>query len=422
MGRNGEVGPVVPSVVETIHAQRGRMSATAQRAGEERLVARWRASRRSRLLPAFAVAAVLALAGAGLAVFEHRAARALEYSLESCRVDRNGVIALDPDAPGGIHFSDGSGVSFSAGTHASLRRVDSHGAVVSVGGGSAHVDITHRRDAQWSFEAGPFLIDVTGTAFEFAWDPEGQELDLRMDRGFVRVSGPLSDGSLPLHSGQHLIVRVRQGETVIREHEGPDGTSPVVSEAPAVAAAAPPSAPGTVASAPPSSPSFPASAKPQGAAPEASWQGLVTSGHFDAVIRDAQRRGVDECIASSSSAELAALADAARYSSHDDVARRALLAERRRFPGSPSARDAAFLLGRLQETGQDTARAIEWYETYLREAPDGTYASDALGREMLLLQQASMGARARAAASQYLNRFAGGPYAARARALAQTAP
>jgi hypothetical protein len=31
-----------------------------------------------------------------------------------------------------------------------------------------------------------------------------------------------------------------------------------------------------------------------------------------------------------------------------------------------------------------------------------------------------MGARARAAAGQYLSRFPGGPYAARARALAQT--
>jgi TolA-binding protein len=253
---------------------------------------------------------------------------------------------------------------------------------------------------------------VTGTAFRFVWDPEGQELDLRMDRGSVRVSGPLSDGALALHSGQRLIVRVRQGETLIREREGSAPT-----EASAVAASPPPSSPETVTPAPPSAAS---AAKPQGASPELSWQGLVTSGHFEAVVRDVQRRGVDECIAGVSSSELAALADAARYSRHDDIAQRALLAERRRFPGSPSAGDAAFLLGRLQETGQDAVRAIDWYESYLREAPDGTYASDALGREMLLLQQTSTGARARAAAGQYLSRFPNGPYATRARVLAQT--
>jgi hypothetical protein len=356
------------------------------------------------------VAAALALVGTGVAVFEHRAGGSLAYSLEGGHVDRDGVIELDPGAQARMHFSDGSDVSLSAGTHASLRHVDVHGAVVSVRGGSASVDVAHRPEAQWSFEAGPFLIDVTGTAFRFAWDPEGQELDLRMVRGSVRVSGPLSDGALALHSGQHLIVHVRQGETLIRDHEEPAPT-----EASPVAAAPPPSGREAVL---PLARSTTGGKKPQGGSPDLNWEELVSGGHFEAVIRDAQHRGVDECIAGASSGELAALADAARYSRHDDIARRALLAERRRFPGSPSARDAAFLLGRLQETGQDAARAIDWYETYLQETSDGTYASDALGREMLLLQQTSMGARARAAASQYLSRFPSGPYAARARAIA----
>jgi len=359
-----------------------------------------------------ALTAAGALAATGVAVFEHRAARSLGYSLKGGHVDRDGVIELDPGAQAMIRFSDGSDVSLAPGTHASLRDVDGHGAFVSVGGGSAYVDVTPRPEARWSFEAGPFLIDVTGTAFRFAWDPDGQELDLRMDRGSVRVSGPLSGGALALHSGQRLIVRVRQGETVIREREW---SAPA--EASAVAAAPPPRSPETST---PTAPPSAGGAKPQEGFPEVSWQALVTGGHFEAVMRDVRRRGVDECIAGASSAELAALADAARYSRHDDIARRALVAERRRFPGSPSARDAAFLLGRLEETGQDAVRAIEWYEAYLRETPDGTYASDALGREMLLLQQTSMGARARAAADQYLSRFPAGPYAARARAIAQT--
>lgn len=419
MARNEEVIPLARSIVEEIHEERGRMSAAARRDGEERLIARWRAAPPPRLRPVFAVAAAVALAGTGVAVVEHRATRSLAYSVEGGHVGRDGVIQLDPGAQARMHFSDGSDVSLAAGTHASLRQLDSHGAVVSVGAGSAHVDVTHRPEARWSFEAGPFLIDVTGTAFRFAWDPEGQELDLQIDRGSVRVSGPLSDGALALHSGQRLIVRLRQGETLIREREA----SAPMEESP-VAAATPPSIPETIAPTPPPSTG---GAKPQGAVPELDWQALVTRGDFEAVVRDAQHRGVDECIAGASSAELAALADAARYSRHDDIARRALLAERRRFPGSPSARDAAFLLGRLQETGQDAVSAVNWYESYLREAPDGTYASDALGREMLLLQQASqktsgVGARARAVAGEYLSRFPGGPYAATARALAQMTP
>jgi TolA-binding protein len=413
MATSGEGGIAVPEpVLEQIHAQRGRMSARQRMVGEDRLVARWKGRRSSRLRPVLAVAAALALVATGMAAFEHWASRTLSYALEGARIGRDGALELDPGAAGRLHFSDGSDVALNAGTHASLRRVDAHGAVVSVSGGSAFVDITHRPESRWSFEAGPFVIEVTGTAFRFAWDPSTEEFDLRMDRGSVRVSGPLSDGALAVRSGQHLMVRVRQGETVIREHETPQEA----------AMAAPPAGSVTAESNAPAMPLEASSAfiKPHATAPEADWQGRVASGDFEGVVRDAERRGIDESIAAASSADLAALADAARYSRHDDIARRALLGQRRRFPASQAAHDAAFLLGRLQETGQDTSGALDWYGQYLREAADGTYASDALGRKMLLYQQSSNGAAARAAARGYLSRFPGGPYAARARALLQT--
>jgi hypothetical protein len=73
MVRKDEVVPIPPAIVESLHEQRGRMSATALRRGEERLVARLRAARSPRLRRAFAVAAALALVGTGVAVFEHRA-------------------------------------------------------------------------------------------------------------------------------------------------------------------------------------------------------------------------------------------------------------------------------------------------------------------------------------------------------------
>jgi TolA-binding protein len=99
------------------------------------------------------------------------------------------------------------------------------------------------------------------------------------------------------------------------------------------------------------------------------------------------------------------------------VARRALASQRRRFPASARANDAAFLLGRLEETAQHPELALGWYDRCLTESPRGTYTSEALGRKMTVVQRLYGAARARPVAEEYLRRFGDGTYAAAARAL-----
>jgi TolA-binding protein len=137
-------------------------------------------------------------------------------------------------------------------------------------------------------------------------------------------------------------------------------------------------------------------------------------------VRQAEHLGVEGCLASARSVDLSALADAARYGRHDELARGALLAQRRRFAMGRAARDAAFLLGKLEETDQNPAAAIGWYDRYMREDAKGPYASDALGRKMILVQQLYGDAQARSVAAEYLNRFPDGAYVSRARALTRT--
>jgi TolA-binding protein len=61
--------------------------------------------------------------------------------------------------------------------------------------------------------------------------------------------------------------------------------------------------------------------------------------------------------------------------------------------------------------------ASQWFETYLKSAPSGTFAGDASGR--LIEARAKLGDRraAEAAARAYLQRFPQGPYAAVARGV-----
>jgi TolA-binding protein len=120
---------------------------------------------------------------------------------------------------------------------------------------------------------------------------------------------------------------------------------------------------------------------------------------------------VDKTLAESTVADLAALGDAARYARRPDLARRALMAQRTRYPGSVQATDAPFFLGGLAEGQKSEASALQWYDLYLGESPSGAYASQALGRKMMLLQRLSDPEGARRVATDYLVRFPGGQYA-----------
>jgi TolA-binding protein len=154
---------------------------------------------------------------------------------------------------------------------------------------------------------------------------------------------------------------------------------------------------------------------------ERNWTAALAAGDFQAILQDAERRGWRRSLAEARSQELAALADAARYLRHDDLARQALITQRERFPRTDRAHEAAFLLGRLTETVSDgDVRALFWYDRYLDEAPRGAYAAEAMGRKMTAIEKLKGLPAARAIAREYLRRFPHGTYAGAARALAET--
>ncbi len=169
-------------------------------------------------------------------------------------------------------------------------------------------------------------------------------------------------------------------------------------------------------------PGRPSAATPSGAqnGEERRWPALLAAGRWDRILAEADRDGVEAKLDAASSEDLFALADAARYRRRIDLARAALLAERRRFPTGPRALDAIFLLGRVEELREDgRARAIALYDEYLARAPRGPYAAEALGRKMILTNDVGDAAKARPIADEYLLRFPDGSYAGSARALSR---
>jgi TolA-binding protein len=350
---------------------------------EQRLARRERVIRRLR---AAVVMAVMVGGGAywGRVHYGDRSGQEITYELRrGLTVGEGDLVASAANTePADLRFSDGTLVRMEPRTRGRVLHLDRNGATVALYDGKAHVEVQHRANARWLFDAGPFQVRVHGTAFSMSWNAATAHFDLQMESGVVSVTGPISGGEVVLQAGQKLSVTLSDHET-----------------APAPASAPAPIAASTV--------------RPADRAVLLNkWRAELAEGHASAVIAEAQRSGLGRVLEIADVEDLAALADAARYVGKEDLARRILHTERRRFPGSKRAADAAFLLGRLEdESPPGVARALAWYDRYLTEAPSGAYASEALGRKMTVLERSGQHENAVAVARLYLRRFCTGSYA-----------
>jgi hypothetical protein len=343
----------------------------------------------------FALAAVVLLS---LGAWSVIAARRITYQIENTQIAADGRL-LGGKAGSAVHFSDGSQVSMLPGSQTTVSELTAHGGRVRIEEGTAHVAIAKKPGAAWSLLAGPYSVKVTGTAFDIGWIAAEQRFDISMQSGSVVITGPLTPQGTVLVAGQHLqadrtlIVAANVPAVAPSPAPAPDAASAVE---PAAASPSASAAPGTVVR----------------GAHALSWREQVAQGDFLGVINGAQRRGISNTLSSASLQDLSALADAARYGHRADLSRRALAAQRRRFPGTPQASDAAFLLGSLAESQAD---ALDWFNRYLKESPQGAYASQALGRKLIYVYGQHRGTEARQLATEYTVRYPNGPYASTAR-------
>lgn len=356
-----------------------------------------------------------------------------------------GYLRETGSAPMTLAFSEGSHVTFHPGGRGRVRSVGPAGARLSLEHGTAEVTLSERTREAWQLDVGPFVVKAVSAAMTVSWDIAAERFELKLRRGHLEVSGPIV-GDLALEGGHRLRVDLGRGETLIDElardrptaEESNDSARP----RPLPHAAGVPGsrhqpkprlvavdAPATLAPAlsPSLSPPAPAAAALSSASPSPGpasswwWAEALPKGKVDEILADAARRG-RAALEESPTDDLFALADAARYRRRLSLARDALMAARRRFPSSPRSLDAAYLLGRVEEAAAGgAAAALGWYDAYLRVAPAGTYASEALGRKMILVRDTQGPIPARELADLYLRRFPSGSYRGAAEAL-QRAP
>lgn len=360
---------------------------------------RRRAARAPWLVPAFA-----ALVFATGLVWWVATPASITYAVVS-GTERGGVVVGSQATR--LLFSEGSEVLLEQGAETEISELSAQGGSVRLRRGRARVSITPRADAEWLVQAGPYAVRVTGTEFDVAWSEAERVLEVSMRTGSVEVTGASLAAPIHLRAGQRLVRRGDDARPAVEPVPLPTSSSANVapSQDPAEERTAVEDAVGRN------------SRGPQPARPaEVSWSKQVAQGKFQEVLQAAEQRGLENVLARASLADLRAVSDAARYARRTGVAERALLSQRQRFGTSTAARDAAFLLGQLTESHEQAA-ALAWYDTYLREAPNGSYASQALGRKMMIAYRADGATRADAIATDYLVRYPRGPYAAAARRI-----
>lgn len=345
----------------------------------------------------------------------------LAYRAEGAEMLGEGYIRARPGEHSRLSFSEGSVVTLADATRMRIVAADDRGGHLAVEEGEIRADIVHRPGARWTFEAGPYSVDVRGTSFSLDWHGADGWFDLRLMTGLVDIHTPWSPAAIALHGGQRLSVRSADHEVTIRDLD--DG-SPPAERRDAPAEPAPKEAPEPVSGrVPGEGPALFASPKVALGNPNAStkphrgsWAERMASGDLQSIVDEAVEHGVEATVTERSSEELAILEATARYRKRPDIARRALLAQRARFAGSPRAREAAFLLGRMVESA-DGPDALRWYERYLSEDPDGAFAAEAMGRDMIVAHRLFGVGRARPLADAYLKRWPTGAYSELARSI-----
>lgn len=284
-----------------------------------------------------------------------------------------------------LAFSDGTRVVLAPSTRARVTEISPLGARLLVESGKLHADVVHTGHARWAVEAGPFEVRVTGTSFDVAWDPRDEAIVVTLTDGSVVVTGcGLGPEGRRVARGEELRASCKQQPPAESPAAAPATTPSAIVSATALPDAPKPIATASAAPAPAAAPSARPAAMP-------------------------------------SASDLLAEADAARYAGDFDRATETLETVRRRFAGSDSAATAAFELGRIAfDARRDFVAAGDWFDTYLRERPNGAFAREALGRTLEARHRSGDAARAELLAVRYLGAYPDGPHAKLARRL--TAP
>ena len=290
-----------------------------------------------------------------------------------------------------IEFSDRSRASLSPGSVARLVAVEAADVRLVLEHGRLDLAVRPNPARAWRVFTGPYTVEVTGTEFSVAWQPEMARLAVDVTEGSVLVRGPgLADSGELVSCGEQR-----------RFGADPTPLAPAVLARDCGPACDTPSP-------------DPAPARPH---PMADWRRLAKRGEHAAAFAAAEREGLGMLLNRLDPGDLELLAHSARVAGDVESARRVLLTLRRKFPQHALAARAAYVSARIALDLGDCRTAVRWLETYLGERFADELADEARGHLLRCWGRLGETARAQAAAHTYLEHHPQGASAESARRL-----
>lgn len=357
-----------------------------------------------------AAAAVATLSVGVSTLWLHKAATPARIPVVTAMTTGRPIVA--PDDHGiPLNFPDGSRVELASGAKANVVELTQEGATLELQAGKAVASVIHRPNTHWSLRAGPYRVAVTGTKFALEWVPNESHFELALNEGSVVVTTDQSS---------HAAVTMRSPENLVIDH----GEWHLNSQVDSMVRPENPSA-SSVSAAPIHENEHAVVTSPNNLNPKSSrsteagltvpgWQQLAQLGKYADAYSAAQQLGVTNLAQSASAQSMLVLSETCRFTGHASESLSVLTRLRQRFAGSDEAAIAAFQLGRLSSDGH---LAATWFQSYLRERPNGDLAREASGRLLEALDRAGDHAGAVRAAEQYLMHYPAGPHARFARQL-----
>lgn len=206
----GESGSPSLSDVEAVVRENvsGHVDGDRHEHGKQQLLAALRERKQSafkhRPRWLLAAAAVVVLAGAaGFAWHRHGATR-IAYQVNGGLVSDSGYVRSTGSSGARLTFTDGTRIDLQDGARARIASADAHGARVAIENGHAALNVARTPSGRWFVDAGPFVIQVTGTRFDVDWSSYDDTLSVDLHEGSLMVSGPPAPAGVLLRAGQRL--------------------------------------------------------------------------------------------------------------------------------------------------------------------------------------------------------------------------
>jgi ferric-dicitrate binding protein FerR (iron transport regulator) len=176
--------------------------------GKQRLLAAIRHGRPAgarRAWRGLLLAVALAVAtGGGAFAWKQRGSARLAYDVAGGLLSDSGYVRGSGPSGARLSFSDGTRVDLQDGARARIAAVDAHGARLAIENGHAALNVAHLPGAAWYVDAGPFVIQASGTQFDVDWSSYDDTLSVDLHEGSLIVSGPPAPAGVLLRAGQRL--------------------------------------------------------------------------------------------------------------------------------------------------------------------------------------------------------------------------